>query len=146
MINRTSLSYKEVLRLLHKIGSTKCVFKNHDHEKLMRMAKMLESLSITQESLRNMNIIHIAGTKGKGTASCYCELILRNHGYRTGMYTSPHLIDPRERIRLNGDCISEQAFSEYFEICYKAAKRVLVGFQRRTLDLSFLKGRQCQIL
>jgi folylpolyglutamate synthase len=63
-------------------------------------------------------VIHIAGTKGKGSTAAMCESILRSHGYKTGLYTSPHLIDIRERIRLNGKPISEEAYLRYFWYVY----------------------------
>ena len=44
-------------------------------------------------------LLHITGTKGKGSTACLCEAVLRAHGYATGLFTSHHLIDVRERIR-----------------------------------------------
>lgn len=52
--------------------------------------------------------IHIAGTNGKGSCSHTIAAILQAQGYRVGLYTSPHLKDFRERIRINGECISEE--------------------------------------
>lgn len=52
--------------------------------------------------------IHVAGTNGKGSCSHTLAAILQSEGYKVGLYTSPHLIDFRERIRINGECISEQ--------------------------------------
>ncbi|KAJ1474824.1 Mur ligase [Baffinella frigidus] len=49
-----------------------------------------------------LNAIHIAGTKGKGSTSAFTERVLRQAGLRTGLFTSPHLIDIRERVRING--------------------------------------------
>lgn len=54
----------------------------------------------------------IAGTKGKGSTGFFLESILRASGYRTGFYSSPHLEDPRERIRLNGEMISRELWAE----------------------------------
>lgn len=56
----------------------------------------------------------MAGTKGKGSSCAFTEAILRVHGYRTGFYSSPHLISVRERIRIDGKSISEHEFSRYF--------------------------------
>ena len=56
---------------------------------------------------QNFKTIHIAGTNGKGSCSHTLASILQEQGYRVGLYTSPHLIDFRERIRINGQCISE---------------------------------------
>jgi len=55
--------------------------------------------------------IHIAGTKGKGSTAAMTEAILRAAGYRTGLYTSPHLVDLRERIRVDGRMISRDDFA-----------------------------------
>lgn len=52
--------------------------------------------------------IHIAGTNGKGSCSHSIAAILQNAGYKVGLYTSPHLKDFRERIRVNGQCISKE--------------------------------------
>ena len=67
-----------------------------------------------------MNIIHIAGTKGKGSTCAFTESFLRAHGTRTGfprktgLYTSPHLFVPEERIRINSSPLSQAQFAEYF--------------------------------
>ncbi|KAF5189006.1 Folylpolyglutamate synthase [Thalictrum thalictroides] len=67
-----------------------------------------------EEAIPKMNIIHVAGTKGKGSTCTFSESILRNCGFRTGLFTSPHLIDIRERFKLNGLEISEEKFLAYF--------------------------------
>lgn len=58
--------------------------------------------------------VHIAGTNGKGSTAAMCESILRHAGYRTGLYTSPHLERINERIRLNGAEISDDEFAAAF--------------------------------
>ncbi len=59
--------------------------------------------------------IHIAGTNGKGSTSAMIDSVLRAQGYRTGLYTSPHLIDFRERIKVNGEKISKRAVADYVD-------------------------------
>lgn len=71
---------------------------------LDRMRDLLARLGQPQERFR---CVHIAGTKGKGSTSAMTEAVLRATGYRTGLYTSPHLHTFRERIRLNGALISK---------------------------------------
>lgn len=58
--------------------------------------------------------VHVAGTKGKGTTCAITESILRHCGVTTGLYTSPHLITVRERIKINGEPIDEATFTKYF--------------------------------
>ena len=59
--------------------------------------------------------IHVAGTNGKGSCSHTLAAILQSAGYRVGLYTSPHLVDFRERIRINGNCISERYVVDFVE-------------------------------
>ncbi|MFM2136703.1 MAG: hypothetical protein RL021_2103 [Bacteroidota bacterium] len=57
--------------------------------------------------------IHVAGTNGKGSTSHMLAAILQESGYKTGLYTSPHLLDFRERIRINGEMISREAVQDF---------------------------------
>jgi folylpolyglutamate synthase len=54
------------------------------------------------EPVKGLHVIHVTGTKGKGSTCAFVESILRSAGYRTGLFTSPHLWDVRERIRIDG--------------------------------------------
>lgn len=62
--------------------------------------------------------IHVAGTKGKGSTCAYTESIIRQYGYKTGLYTSPHLISVLERIKINGRNVDEDIFIKYFWECW----------------------------
>ena len=59
--------------------------------------------------------IHVAGTNGKGSCSHTLAAILQSQGYKVGLYTSPHIVDFRERMRVNGKCISEQYIIDFVE-------------------------------
>ena len=59
--------------------------------------------------------IHVAGTNGKGSCSHTLAAILQSAGYKVGLYTSPHLVDFRERIRVNGECVSEKYVVDFVE-------------------------------
>lgn len=61
---------------------------------------------------RHFPVLHLAGTKGKGSTAAMCEAALREAGFRTGLYTSPHLLSMRERIRLQGRPLSEEHVTE----------------------------------
>ncbi|HMD39208.1 MAG TPA: folylpolyglutamate synthase/dihydrofolate synthase family protein [Candidatus Acidoferrum sp.] len=78
----------------------------------------LENISILSERLgrpdRAYPSVHVAGTNGKGSTAAFLESILRCAGFRTGLNTSPHLEKINERIRINGEEISDTAFAETF--------------------------------
>jgi dihydrofolate synthase/folylpolyglutamate synthase len=75
---------------------------------LVRMRRLMEALGHPERAVR---AIHIAGTKGKGTVAYLLDSILRESGSRVGLYTSPHLFDLRERIRVNGRPLSRPVFA-----------------------------------
>ncbi|XP_057547941.1 folylpolyglutamate synthase isoform X2 [Amaranthus tricolor] len=87
------------------------------YTKLERMMMYLKILSL-EEKVAGLNVIHVAGTKGKGSTCAFSEAILRECGFRTGLFTSPHLIDVRERFRLDGIDISQEKFLLYFWDCW----------------------------
>lgn len=79
---------------------------------LDRMFALMESLG---EPQAKYPIIHVAGTKGKGSVSALCASALRAAGYKAGLYTSPHLEDYTERIRVDGEPISHEQLVELVE-------------------------------
>ena len=64
---------------------------------------------------RSASIIHVAGTNGKGSTCAYMNSVLTEAGVKTGMFTSPHLVNVRERMRINHSLISEQKFVEIYK-------------------------------
>ncbi|MCQ2973503.1 MAG: bifunctional folylpolyglutamate synthase/dihydrofolate synthase [Bacteroidales bacterium] len=62
---------------------------------------------------KNYKTIHIAGTNGKGSVSNFIASVLQEAGYKTGLYTSPHILDFKERIRINGQKITEQFVKDF---------------------------------
>jgi len=80
---------------------------------LKRVGYLLSLLGNPQKALK---FIHIAGTKGKGSVSAMIASILRASGFKTGLYTSPHLISPRERIRVGGRLISKKEFAYFLSL------------------------------
>jgi dihydrofolate synthase/folylpolyglutamate synthase len=77
---------------------------------LERIEKLCETLKNPQDSFPS---IHIGGTNGKGSVSHMLASVLQAHGLKTGLYTSPHLVDFRERIRVNGNMIPEESVVEF---------------------------------
>ena len=64
---------------------------------------------------KSFRTIHVAGTNGKGSCSHTLAAILQNMGLKVGLYTSPHIVDFRERIRVSGECLSEQYVVDFVE-------------------------------
>ena len=79
---------------------------------LNRMFALMESLG---EPQKKYPVIHVAGTKGKGSTSALCAAGLQAAGYTVGLYTSPHLLDYVERIQINGEPISHEQLIELVE-------------------------------
>jgi dihydrofolate synthase/folylpolyglutamate synthase len=83
------------------------------------------------------NCIHIAGTNGKGSTSHMLAAILQQAGYKTGLYTSPHLKDFRERIKINGEMISEAFVVEFVERNKKLSEAIEPSFFELTVAMAF---------
>ncbi|MDD5136055.1 MAG: bifunctional folylpolyglutamate synthase/dihydrofolate synthase [Candidatus Omnitrophica bacterium] len=104
------MTYKEALQYLDSFVNYE---RRDDYDykrsfRLDRMERLAAGLGDPQKYFRS---IHIAGTKGKGSTSAIAYSILKEAGYRTGLYTSPHLISFRERIRIDDKFISEEDVS-----------------------------------
>jgi dihydrofolate synthase/folylpolyglutamate synthase len=143
------MTYEQTLDFLfsqlpayHRIG--KAAYKNN-----------LDNTRVLDEHFnhphRNYKTIHIAGTNGKGSVSHIAASVLQEAGYRTGLYTSPHLKDFRERIRVNGEMISKReviAFVKnnrsiidlmkpsFFEMCVAMA---FDYFAKREVDIAVIE-------
>ena len=85
------------------------------------MLDYLRRIGYKPDDLNKLNVVHITGTKGKGSTSAFTERILRSHlKGDVGLYTSPHLCAVRERIRVNGEPLSEEVFAKlFFEVWEK---------------------------
>jgi dihydrofolate synthase / folylpolyglutamate synthase len=88
---------------------------------LDRIFALVEELGNPQEKYP---IIHVAGTKGKGSVSALCAYALQAAGYKTGLYTSPHLWDYTERIQINGEPISHAQLVELVEQVKPAVAKI----------------------
>ncbi len=79
---------------------------------LNRISQLLELLGNPHDRLK---VIHVAGSKGKGSTAALIASVLTQAGYKTGLFTSPHLITPRERCRIDGKLISEAEVAYYID-------------------------------
>ena len=88
-------------------------------------------------------VITVAGTNGKGSTVSYLEHILRDAGYRVGVYTSPHLVDYRERVTIDGEMLSEQQHVQAFTAIEAArGDTSLTYFEFGTLAAFWLMQQQ----
>ena len=85
---------------------------------MKKFAQHVKRAGISQDDLTSLNVIHVSGTKGKGSVCAFSESILRHAGYKTGFFSSPHLIDVIERIRINGVPVSQETFASFFMETY----------------------------
>jgi dihydrofolate synthase/folylpolyglutamate synthase len=96
---------------------------------------------------RAFKTIHVAGTNGKGSVSHMLASVLQEAGYKTGLYTSPHLKDFRERIRVNGKMISEEAVVQFTEayLLKNEFEKLEPSFFELTVSMAFDYFRAMQV-
>jgi dihydrofolate synthase/folylpolyglutamate synthase len=112
------LTYPDSVQFLYSLGNE------------IKTAKLgLERIGLLLEALDNPHracrFVHVAGTNGKGSTCALIEAALRAAGVRTGLFTSPHLIEPTERIRIAGEPVSAECFTAAFDRVHGAAERLL---------------------
>ncbi len=90
---------------------------------------------------RHQKWIHVAGTNGKGSVSSLLAATLTQHGYKTGLYTSPHLLDFTERIRIDGKCIEEKTVIDFMNEIHETLDRIKPSFFEITVALAFYHFR-----
>jgi dihydrofolate synthase/folylpolyglutamate synthase len=119
------LNYPDSVHFLYALG-------NEIHTAkfgLERIRATLEALGRPQDRLR---FIHVAGTNGKGSVCAMIESALRAEGLRTGLFTSPHLAEPTERIRIAGRPVSAGRFADAFDRVHRVVENLL---EAEALDL-----------
>ena len=101
---------------------------------LERITEFCRSIGNPQ---RNYFVVHIAGTNGKGSVSNMLAAVLQQAGYQTGLFTSPHLTDFRERIRVNGEMISKQKVVNFVDRYRADMERLQLSFFEMTTAMAF---------
>src|SRR3982751_1544469 len=104
--------------------------------------RLCNELNNPQNSFKS---VHIAGTNGKGSVSHMLAAIFQTAGYKTGLYTSPHLKDFRERIRVNGEMIREQFVVDFTERIQPLVDEIEPSFFEITVAMAFDYFRQEQV-
>ena len=101
---------------------------------LERIAEFCRTIGNPQ---RNYFVIHIAGTNGKGSVSNMLSAVLQQAGYHVGLFTSPHLTDFRERIRVNGEMIPKQKVVNFVDRHKAEMERLQLSFFEMTTAMAF---------
>ena len=129
------MTYKETLEFLYaqlpmftRIGSA--AYK----EDLHNTVALCEALGNPHQQFKS---IHIAGTNGKGSTSHMLAAILQEAGYKTGLYTSPHIKDFGERIRINGEMIRQDFVIDFVERTKELSEKVQPSFFELTVAMAF---------
>ncbi|XP_051022393.1 folylpolyglutamate synthase, mitochondrial isoform X2 [Acomys russatus] len=113
-------SFQDAVRMLNTLQTNASYLEQVKRQRsdpqaqLEAMETYLARSGLQVEDLNQLNIIHVTGTKGKGSTCAFTERILRNYGLKTGFFSSPHLVQVRERIRINGKPISPELFTKHF--------------------------------
>jgi dihydrofolate synthase/folylpolyglutamate synthase len=117
-------SYAKALRFLSSLNDferLRIVRYNTQNFDLERMRTLLKKLGNPQDSFRS---VHVAGTKGKGSTCAMISSMLQASGYKTAFYSSPHLVDVRERMCINGEMISQADFVRLVRLVEPVVKRM----------------------
>lgn len=93
-------------------------------EKERGLKRITELMALLDNPQEQLSFIHIAGTNGKGSTAAMLDSILRAHGYVTGLYTSPHLVKYNERIKVDGNDISDDEFLELTRVIADASEKM----------------------
>ncbi|MBE6533768.1 MAG: bifunctional folylpolyglutamate synthase/dihydrofolate synthase [Ruminococcaceae bacterium] len=110
------MNYIEALEYIHGVSWTFC------KPGLERIGELCERLGHPEKKLK---FIHVAGTNGKGSASAMLDSVLREAGYKTGLYTSPYIRVFNERMRINGENISNEELAELTEYIKPIADKMV---------------------
>ncbi|MEY4286938.1 MAG: hypothetical protein RL511_1024 [Bacteroidota bacterium] len=112
---------------------------------LDRVYQLLDALHIDPNKQAS---IHIAGTNGKGSTAAYCASMLQERGYRVGLFTSPHIYDFSERIRVNGNPISQQAVIDFCMRYQSLSLEIDASFFELTfaMALAYFQDQNCDYI
>ncbi|KAI0178946.1 FolC bifunctional protein [Hypoxylon sp. FL1284] len=127
MASQAGRSYNDAIDALNSLQTPYAIVEARrkagirpDAASIAEMQVYLRRIGYTPSDLERLNIVHVAGTKGKGSTCAFVASILSQYQKtypvpaKLGLFTSPHLIAVRERIKVNGDSVSEELFARYF--------------------------------
>lgn len=109
------------------------------------LEKSLQMMMHLGNPQNNYKTIHVAGTNGKGSVSHFLSAILQSAGYKVGLYTSPHLVDFRERIRVNGEKIEKNFVVEFVKQNETYFNKMQPSFFEATMAMAFQYFSETQV-
>ncbi len=112
---RVGVTYPDSVQFLYALGNEMKTAKLG----LDRIRAVLEALDNPQRTFR---VVHVAGTNGKGSTCSMIDAGLHAAGMRTGLFTSPHLVEPTERVQIDGIPVSQAQFAQAFSVVHRAAE------------------------
>jgi dihydrofolate synthase/folylpolyglutamate synthase len=128
--------YSSAYKHLCRFTDYERMVKFHKPQKAFNLKKIIALLKALGNPHDKIKTIHIAGTKGKGSTAIFLSQLLQENGYKTGLFTSPHLVDLSERIQINGIPISRTAFTGMMNKLYPHLKRLKPTFFETITALS----------
>lgn len=147
------MNYKEALAYLDTFINYERTPPNIERKGSFDLSRVVELADRLDHPQRAYPVLHVAGTKGKGSTCSIADAILRAAGLKVGLYTSPHLIDLRERIKVGGEMIPEARFAEWMRHCRPALeimRKASEGIRKPTYfevltHLAFLYFQACEV-
>ena len=135
IINKNMMTYQETLEwmfnklpMYQRIGAA--AYKAD-------LNNTIQLLNLLDNPHNNFKSVHVAGTNGKGSVSHMLASVFQEAGYKTGLYTSPHLRDFRERIRINGEMIPEENVVQFIETYKDKFEAMELSFFEMTVGMAF---------
>jgi len=111
------MTYPDSVQFLYALG-------NEIKSAKLGLERIVAVLAALGNPERAFRVVHVAGTNGKGSTCAMIEAGLRAAGVRTGLFTSPHLIEPTERIQIDGIPVSQADFEHAFNVVHEAAEKL----------------------
>jgi len=121
------MNYRDAIRYIESfVNYERLGFLSKEPFTLDRMRKLAKIFGNPERSFR---VVHVAGSKGKGSIASFVSSILKEAGYKVGLYTSPHILDTRERIRIGNKLITKEKFAYHAYLIKRKLRHKELGFQ-----------------
>ncbi|MGC9318178.1 MAG: bifunctional folylpolyglutamate synthase/dihydrofolate synthase [Armatimonadota bacterium] len=124
MVRRRPMTYRQAAEWLEALADPERTGLDRQFARRMNLDATRRLMQLLGEPHKRLSAVHIAGTKGKGSVAAMVEAAARAAGHRTGMFTSPHLVSWRERVRIDGQPITEDEVAHLATVVRPAVEQV----------------------